>query len=242
VADTLDPHRRRCVKRQIWNDWTIIQSLQTTRAKNADDNPTKEIENMGLLNKLKRPSDLAVSIVGTEPSLDELEAVVDAGLNSIAQVGLALDTIQTRKLYEPAYQDWPTYLDTRWKLTTDYANRLIQAAAIVAKITAAGLPEPVRTSHTRELAKVRPDAITQVWMEALEESGQDPEAITAQQIASKATKHRKRKARRKAPKAIKLKGRGWTIILQRSTVDVDPLKALDEAVDQMEAQAKAKAA
>jgi hypothetical protein len=238
----LDPHRRRCVKRQIWNDWTIIQSLQTTRAKNADDNPTKEIENMGLLNKLKRPSDLAVSIVGTEPSLDELEAVVDAGLNSIAQVGLALDTIQTRKLYEPAYQDWPTYLDTRWKLTTDYANRLIQAAAIVAKITAAGLPEPVRTSHTRELAKVRPDAITQVWMEALEESGQDPEAITAQQIASKATKHRKRKARRKAPKAIKLKGRGWTIILQRSTVDVDPLKALDEAVDQMEAQAKAKAA
>jgi hypothetical protein len=238
----LDPHRRRCVKRQIWNYWTIIQSLQTTRAKNADDNPTKEIENMGLLNKLKRPSDLAVSIVGTEPSLDELEAVVDAGLNSIAQVGLALDTIQTRKLYEPAYQDWPTYLDTRWKLTTDYANRLIQAAAIVAKITAAGLPEPVRTSHTRELAKVRPDAITQVWMEALEESGQDPEAITAQQIASKATKHRKRKARRKAPKAIKLKGRGWTIILQRSTVDVDPLKALDEAVDQMEAQAKAKAA
>jgi hypothetical protein len=238
----LDPHRRRCVKRQIWNDWTIIQSLQTTRAKNADDNPTKEIENMGLLNKLKRPSDLAVSIVGTEPSLDELEAVVDAGLNSIAQVGLALDTIQTRKLYEPAYQDWPTYLDTRWKLTTDYANRLIQAAAIVAKITAAGLPEPVRTSHTRELAKVRPDAITQVWMEALEESGQDPEAITAQQIASKATKHRKRKARRKAPKAIKLKGRGWTIILQRSTVDVDPLKALDEAVDQMEAQAKPKAA
>jgi hypothetical protein len=238
----LDPHRRRCVKRQIWNDWTIIQSLQTTRAKNADDNPTKEIENMGLLNKLKRPSDLAVSIVGTEPSLDELEAVVDAGLNSIAQVGLALDTIQTRKLYEPAYQDWPTYLDTRWKLTTDYANRLIQAAAIVAKITAAGLPEPVRTSHTRELAKVRPDAITQVWMEALEESGQDPEAITAQQIASKATKHRKRKARRKAPKAIKLKGRGWTIILQRSTVDVDPLKALDEAVDQMEAQANAKAA
>jgi hypothetical protein len=201
---------------------------------------------MGLLNKIKRPSDLAVSIDSTEettaPTLWELEAVVDAGLNSIAQVGLALDTIQTRKLYEPAYQDWPTYLDTRWKLTTDYANRLIQAAAIVAKITAAGLPEPVRTSHTRELAKVRPDAITQVWMEALEESGQDPEAITAQQIASKATKHRKRKARRKAPKAIKLKGRGWTIILQRSTVDVDPLKALDEAVDQMEAQAKAKAA
>ena len=105
---------------------------------------------MGLLNKIKRPSDLAVSIDSTEettaPTLWELEAVVDAGLNSIAQVGLALDTIQTRKLYEPAYQDWPTYLDTRWKLTTDYANRLIQAAAIVAKITAAGLPELVTTS------------------------------------------------------------------------------------------------
>jgi hypothetical protein len=119
---------------------------------------------------------------------------------------------------------------------------LIQAAAIAAKIKAAGLPEPTRTSHTRELAKVKPDAVTQVWKESLDEAKQDPEAITANLIADKATKHRKRKARRKAPKAIRLKGKGWSLVLTLKSVDVDPLRALDEATDQLEAEAKPKAA
>jgi hypothetical protein len=201
---------------------------------------------MGIFDKLSPAPTTPRRKPGTpdqpEPSLAELEAVVDAGLDSITHVGLALEAIKQRELFRPTYPDWPSYLDARWKLTPDYAQRLIQAAAIAAKIKAAGLPEPTRTSHTRELAKVKPDAVTQVWKESLDEANQDPEAITANLIADKATKHRKRKARRKAPKAIRLKGKGWSLVLTLKSVDVDPLRALDEATDQLEAKAKPKAA
>jgi hypothetical protein len=118
---------------------------------------------------------------------------------------------------------------------------LIVAGGIVLKLREAGLPEPSVVSHTRELAKVKPESVTQVWTEALAAAG-TVDNVTAESIAEKATKHRKRKARRKAPAAIKLKGRGWTIVLTRKTTDLDPIAILDEATEQLEAKAKPKAA
>jgi len=174
----------------------------------------------------------------TEPTLDELEAIVSTGLDSVANVGLALQAIKDRELYRPEHDSWPSYLDARWKLGLDYANKLIVAGGIVLKLRAAGLPEPSVVSHTRELAKVQPEKVTQVWTDTLNEVG-TVDNVTAEAIAKHATKHRKRKARRKAPAAIKLKGKGWTIVLTRKTADLDPLAILDEATEQLEAKAAA---
>lgn len=176
-----------------------------------------------------------------EPTLAELEAIVSAGLDSIANVGMALQAIKDRELYRPDFSTWVEYLDVRWKLTMDYAERLIRAGAIVVKLRAAGLPEPTHVSHTRELAKVKPDAVTKVWENTLGEVG-TVDNVTAEAIAKHAGKHRKRKARRKAPAAIRLKGKGWTIVLSRKSVDIDPKAILAEAAEQLAQRASKKAA
>ncbi len=177
----------------------------------------------------------------TEPTLDELEAIVAANLDSIAQVGLALDAIKTRELYRPEFDTWISYLDHRWKMTMDYAHKLMIAGSIALKLRAAGLPEPSAVSHARELAKVKPEAVTQVWTDTLAEVG-TVDNVTAEAIAKHAGKHRKRKARRKAPAAIRLKGKSWTIVLSRKTADLDPLAILAEAAEQLAQRAAKKAA
>lgn len=198
---------------------------------------------MGLLDKLKRPSELAVSIddTQTELTLDELEAQVRTGLESFATAGRALAAIKSRKLYRPEFANWEAYLLERWQMTADYATKLIDAAAVADELTRAGFPQPLRESHARELKKIPAEHRAELWQESIDAAG-GVNRVTAEQIAAKGAKHRKPKARRKKPKAITLRGKGWTIVVSRKTADLDILAILDEATDQLEAQAKAKAA
>jgi len=198
-----------------------------------------------------KPSDLATPIQlaevtsteqTTEPTLEELEAVVATGLESFALAGRALAEIKDRKLYRREIGTWSKYLETRWHLTPDYASKLITAAMIANELADRGLPVPLRESHARELSRVPPEVQPEVWQESLAEVGNDPAAITAELIADTAAKHRKPKARRKAPKAIKLKGKGWSIVITRSTTDLDPLALLDLAAEQLRAKATNRAA
>ena len=204
---------------------------------------------MGLFDarRTTKPSDLATPIqlaevTSTEPTLEELEAVVATGLESFAAAGRALAEIKDRKLYRRDAGTWSKYLETRWHLTPDYASKLITAAMIANELADRGLPVPLRESHARELSRVPPEVQPEVWQESLAEVGNDPAAITAELIADTAAKHRKPKARRKAPKAIKLKGKGWSIVITRSTTDLDPLALLDLAAEQLRAKATNRAA
>lgn len=177
-----------------------------------------------------------------EPTLPELESIVDAGLDSIGNVGQALFAIKDRELFKPQYATFGEYTEARWKMSGDYAERLIRAGVVVLKIKAAGLAEPTHTSHARALATVPDEAVTKVWQESLDAVGGNPEAITAEVVAGKAAKHRKRKARRKAPAAIRLKGKGWAIVIARKSIDLDPNKILAEAIEQLTQQAAKKVA
>ena len=204
---------------------------------------------MGLFDarRTTKPSDLATPIqlaevTSTEPTLEELEAVVATGLESFALAGRALAEIKDRKLYRREIGTWSKYLETRWHLTPDYASKLITAAMIANELAANGLPAPLRESHARELSRVPTEHQPEVWQESLAEVNNDPAAVTAELIADKATKHRKPKARRKAPKAIKLKGKGWNIVITRSTTDLDPLALLDLAAEQLRMKANNRAA
>lgn len=168
------------------------------------------------------------------PTLAELEAVVERGLLSCAEAGRALAQIKERKLYRPDFNAFSAYLEARWHLTKDYAEKLIAAAIVCGELEAQGLPAPTRESHARELVKVTEDKRGEVWQESLDAADGKPEAVTAELIATKAAKHRKRKARRKAPKAITLKGKGWKIVLTRSTIEIDPAAALAAALEQLQ--------
>lgn len=168
------------------------------------------------------------------PSLAELEAVVERGLLSFAEAGRALAQIKERRLYRPDFATFSQYLEARWHLTKDYAEKLIAAAIVCGELEAQGLLAPTRESHARELVKVTEDKRGEVWQDSLDAADGKPEDVTAELIATKAAKHRKRKARRKAPKAITLKGKGWKIILTRSTIEIDPAASLAAALEQLQ--------
>jgi hypothetical protein len=169
-------------------------------------------------------------------SLSELERIIAEGLTAAIETGRALAQIRDHKMYLEVSDTWESYLSTRWKMTVDFGNKLIAAGGIADELRALGLTEPTREAHTRELAKIKPQARPEVWTEALAEAG-GPENVTAAIIAAKGAKHRKRKARRVKPKMFKAKGKGWTLQLSRASVDVSIVDALKVALAQAEAQA-----
>ena len=176
------------------------------------------------------------------PRLEDLEAIIDAGLTSFAQVGKALATIKAKRLFAAQYETWEDYLLNRWKITADYANRLVAAADVALELVRAGLPEPTRASHARTLATIPAEQRVEVWTDALDAAQGNPEAITAELIERAATPRRKKKARRKSPKAITLRGQGWAITITRKTVDVSVVEALAAALNQAQALTEKKAA
>lgn len=201
----------------------------------------KESTNMSIFNR--KPADLATPIepADPKPTLGELEAQVQAGLEHFATAGRALAAIRSRKLFKPHFATFEDYLQARWKMTSDYAMKLITAASVANELVNAGLPQPLRESHARELKKIPTEHRADAWQETIETAG-GVDQITAEQVATIGAKHRKRKARRKAPKAIRLKGKNWTIVLSRKSTDLEPLAILEAAADQLRSQSKPKAA
>jgi hypothetical protein len=170
---------------------------------------------------------------------DEKKALADAedkirtGLVSFSEMGQALALIKSRSLYRATHRSFESYLLDRWKIGGDYASKLITAASICVSLVREGLPAPVREKHTRELNRVEPDHRTKVWRAALDAAGGDPEAITADTIAAVAAPRRQRKGRAKAPAAIKIRGKGWAIVLERKKAELDPVAILHDALEQI---------
>jgi len=97
-----------------------------------------------------------------------------------------------------------------------------------------GLVE-TREAHARELRKVPTNKRPEAWSQTLAAADGNPDNVTAELVASVASKHRTKKARRKAPKTIVLRGKGWSLSLERKTIDVDPVQALNEALAKLTA-------
>jgi hypothetical protein len=175
-------------------------------------------------------------------ALAEAERTIADGLHSFRRLGEALDLIKTHKLYRATHASFEDYLADRWKITTTYATKLTIAANVSKMLVEAGLPEPTRESHVREIAHAAPDRRAQVWQESLAVVGGDPEQITAEvvaQVVKKTGKPRTRKARRRKPAAIRLRGKGWSLVLERATTDIDVEAALRAALDQIATKSRA---
>jgi hypothetical protein len=196
---------------------------------------------MALFNRTQ-PTAATANVDEQGPTLAELEGVISQGLDTVYRVGSALLQIMRRELYRGQYPSFEAYLDARWKMTSVYAHKLMEAAAICAELRKAGLPELTREAHARELSKVPSDKRSEVWRETLAAAGGKPEEVTAGLVAAHAEKHRKKRVRRKKPKTIVLKGKGWKLSLERTSVDIDPAAALNEALAKLASESGKKAA
>lgn len=106
--------------------------------------------------------------------LVELEAVIERGMKSFVEVGVALMEIKDGRLYrERGFERFADYCQDHWGLSAAYANQKIQGAKVVQQLemTAAAVM-PSCEAQTRELApllKAAPGQIPRVWVAVLEE-------------------------------------------------------------------------
>jgi VRR-NUC domain len=112
--------------------------------------------------------------------LDELEAIIERGLQTFVEVGLALSEIRESQLYREAHATFEDYCRERWDFTDRRARQLIAAAGI-------GTMVPVRNERqARELAPLReqPERLRETWAE-VRENNSEPTALHVREAVEK---------------------------------------------------------
>ena len=104
--------------------------------------------------------------------LDQLEQVVEAGLNTFMEVGIALGEINAKRLYRQMYHTFPEYVQERWGIAKSRAYQLIAGANTVALISSGGeLPQPTNERQIRPLQQLVPERRAEAWKRAVEAAG-----------------------------------------------------------------------
>lgn len=185
------------------------------------------------------------------PRLPELEAVIQRGLDAMqafAAAGNALAEIRDQKFYTPGYASFDAYLQGRWAMSKSHAYRLIEAAGVLSDVLMSHTWDA--TPNLRQagaLAPVPPPLRAEAWQTALDTAPMAPtgeKLVTADHVAQVAEQYapKKRSRRRtKKPRAVKLRGPGWRLVLTRTNPDVSVIGALQAALHQLQ-QPKADAA
>ena len=171
------------------------------------------------------------------------ESRIERGLSHFREVGEALRTIRDKQLFannnQTVYLSWVDYLSKRWGMSDTHATRLMLAAEVVQELATRGHSVlPSTESQARPLAALPTDHAVAAWSEVVATT--PPEAITAAAIEEKVLKYRKpRRNRNRKPAAVKIKGKGWKVTIERSLATIDVESILVEVIDRLE---KAKAA
>lgn len=109
--------------------------------------------------------------------LRQLEGIVEAGIDIVERVGVALRKIQEKRLYRETHSDFGTYVRERFGMGRQYGYRLIAAAVVSENLSPMGdiaLPE----RQARVLAPLQPENQRLLAQQAVERSGETGEPIT----------------------------------------------------------------
>jgi hypothetical protein len=85
--------------------------------------------------------------------LAELEAVVERGLRTFVEVGLALTEIRETRLYRETHKTFESYCRERFGFSASRGRQLIAGARTVTAVTQLGLPAPTTEREAREMAR-----------------------------------------------------------------------------------------
>lgn len=121
--------------------------------------------------------------------LTELEAVIERGLETFVEVGMALAQIQQERLYRENYSNFEDYCRARWSISRPRAYQLIESAATVNDLsTMVDAPPPTNERQVRELSKIKdPETRAKVWKEANETAAKFKRPVTAKAVREVAT-------------------------------------------------------
>lgn len=177
-----------------------------------------------------------------QQAFEACEKAIGIGLQAFKQAGKALMLIKEKRLYRAKWSSFEQYLDQRWRISTSYAGRLIDAVEIVARLE--GLPEPTTESQVRPLASVPPEKQRETWekvVATVPEEQRTAAAVAAVVAESRHARPSKRK-RKKSPRDVVVKGKigkvRWSVRVQRGDAGVTADQVLAAAVEQLRLQTR----
>lgn len=100
--------------------------------------------------------------------LQELEAIVEQGLQTFYEVGKALDEIREQKLYRATHKTFEAYCRDRWRIGKSTAYRYIDAAHVMENLSPIGEKIPRKENQVRPLTQLPPALQLEIWQEAVE--------------------------------------------------------------------------
>ena len=62
---------------------------------------------------------------------EELNKVIDRGMAAFVEVGAALAEVRGSKLYRADFGSWDEYLQKKWGMVRQYANRIIRGSRVM---------------------------------------------------------------------------------------------------------------
>jgi hypothetical protein len=100
--------------------------------------------------------------------LQELESIVEHGLQTFYDVGKALDEIREQKLYRETHKTFEAYCQQKWGIARRTAYRFIDASKVMDNLCPIGHKIPTKENQVRPLTGLPPEVQLEIWKEALE--------------------------------------------------------------------------
>ncbi|HAX77258.1 MAG TPA: hypothetical protein DCY88_15845 [Cyanobacteria bacterium UBA11372] len=100
--------------------------------------------------------------------LNQLEVIVEQGLQTFYEVGKALIEIRDRKLYRESQKTFEDYCRYRWSIGRQRAYQFISAAQVMENLSTNGRQIPTSERQVRPLSGLSPELQREIWQEALE--------------------------------------------------------------------------
>jgi hypothetical protein len=99
--------------------------------------------------------------------LQELESVVEQGLQTFYEVGKALDEIRENKLYRETHKTFEAYCQAKWGIARRTAYQFIDAAQVMKNLCAIAHKIPTKENQVRPLTGLSPELQLEIWQEAV---------------------------------------------------------------------------
>jgi hypothetical protein len=120
--------------------------------------------------------------------LNDLEGIVEKGLQTFVEVGAALSIIREQKLFRATHLHFEEYVRDRWDFTDRRARQLIASSEVVLGMGDTGRILPVtKESHAVELTSVPKEKRAEVWETATKAAEAEGKKTTAKHVRQAAT-------------------------------------------------------
>lgn len=100
--------------------------------------------------------------------LEECENILQRGLHTFFEVGLALLTIRDERLYRAKHHTFESYCIERWGMGRSYAWRLMGTAERLKLLPPDGtMPKPTSECQVRPFLRIEPQLFPKAWEQAV---------------------------------------------------------------------------